>query len=72
MTNQERYIQHCINNMDIKHPRAKEIARQVLQYMLSTSNQHSCNDCGVKDCNIRPELGKSAMVSCYQWEEKNK
>lgn len=72
MTDQERYIQSCINYMDIKHPEMREVARQVLQHILFASNQHSCNDCKVKNCNMRPELGKSAIVNCYQWEGKNK
>ena len=73
MTDLERRITSCIDHINTAvdvDPWARELAEQALRYMLFMSRQHNCNNCGVKDCSIRPEWGKAVRVNCYEWEEE--
>ena len=74
MTDLERRINSCIDHINTAvdvDPWAQELAEQALRYMLFMSSQHNCNDCGAKDCGIRPEWGEAARVNCYKWEGQN-
>ena len=73
MTDRERRIQSCIDHINTAidvDPWAKKLAEQALRYMNITSNLPNCNDCGVKDCSIRPEWGKQVRINCYEWKKK--
>lgn len=58
-------IRHIQTAVDVD-PWAVELAEQALRYMEFMSAQHNCNDCGVKDCSIRPELGHSGKGELLQ------
>ena len=74
MREQESRIQSAIDHINTAldvDPWAKKLAEKALRYMLVMSGQHNCNDCGFKNCRIRPEWGQPARVNCYQWRAKD-